>query len=142
MSGINIDFTALFGVLDDLFTSDEERNEAKFKILQLQAAGHLAQIDVNKTEAASSSIFVAGWRPFIGWVCGLAFAWHFLMLPIVTAVLATLMIPFVPPAFEMQALLTVLGGMLGLGAMRTHEKVNGVARESVSDTVDRRASKG
>ena len=79
------------------------------------------QAEINKIEAQHRTIFVAGWRPFIGWVCGVALAYNF--------VLRDLLIWFigpeqVPPALQMEHLMTVLIGMLGLGGMRTFEKFN------------------
>jgi|TARA_R100000951_G_C2609683_1_gene170820 hypothetical protein len=79
------------------------------------------QSEINKVEAQHRTIFVAGWRPFIGWVCGVALAYNF--------VLRDLLIWFlgqeqVPPALQMEHLMTVLVGMLGLGGMRTFEKLN------------------
>jgi len=79
------------------------------------------QSEINKVEAQHRTIFVAGWRPFIGWVCGVALAYNF--------VLRDLLIWFlgqeqVPPALQMEHLMTVLIGMLGLGGMRTFEKLN------------------
>jgi len=138
--GVNVDLSALFGLVDDLFTSEEEKMAAKLKFMELQQKGQLAQITVNTEEAKHSSVFVSGWRPAIGWVCGAAFTWHFVALPIVVTLCTMFGVPFVPPVFEMQALLTVLGGMLGLGTMRSFEKVNGVARSTLNpatDTVDR-----
>jgi hypothetical protein len=84
------------------------------KLIELQA-------EINKVEAQHRTIFVAGWRPFIGWVCGFALAYNF--------VLRDMLIWFigpeqVPPALQMEHLMTVLVGMLGLGGMRTYEKLN------------------
>ena len=89
----------------------------------------LAQLEVNKAEAASTSLFKGGWRPFIGWTCGTAFAYHFVIQPLAVFVLMTLGEP-VPdlPKFEMDALMTVLSGMLGLGGLRTFEKFKGVSK--------------
>ena len=86
----------------------------------------LAQIDVNKAEAASTSLFKAGWRPFIGWTCGSAFAYHFVLQPLLVFVLVSSgnTVPELPK-FEMDALMTVLFGMLGLGGLRTFEKFKG-----------------
>jgi len=83
----------------------------------------LAQIEVNKVEAASDSIFKSGWRPAIGWVCGSAFAYHFVLQPVLIFFL-TLFGAEIPelPKFEMEALMTVLLGLLGLGGLRTFEK--------------------
>ena len=89
----------------------------------------MAQIEVNKAEAASNSIFKGGWRPFIGWVCGVAFAYHFVLQPFLIFVLTTLgqPVPYLPE-FDMASLMTVLGGLLGLGGLRTFEKYKGVTK--------------
>ena len=89
----------------------------------------MAQIEVNKAEAASNSIFKGGWRPFIGWVCGIAFAYHFVLQPLLIFVMTYLGHP-VPelPNFDMTSLMTVLGGLLGLGGLRTFEKYKGISK--------------
>ena len=83
----------------------------------------LAQIEVNKTEAASGSIFKGGWRPAVGWVCASAFAYHFVLQPVLLFVVALTgtQLPTLPE-FDMSTLLPVLGGMLGIGGLRTYEK--------------------
>lgn len=89
----------------------------------------LAQIEVNKEEAKSENLFKSGWRPFIGWVCGIAFAYHFVGQPVIIFTLTYfgLPAPFLPE-FDMMSLLTVLGGLLGLGGLRTFEKYKGVTK--------------
>ena len=89
----------------------------------------LAQLEINKAEAASRNMFVAGWRPFIGWTCGIALFWHFVGLPITLFFVSwfAVEIPTLPE-FEMETLMTVLMGMLGLGGLRTFEKVKGKAK--------------
>lgn len=95
-----------------------------------------AQNDVNLAEAGSASMFVAGWRPFVGWTCGAGCAYGFLAQPLLawaTGLLSVLIeasIP-VPPVLDMSTLLGLLGGLLGLGTMRTVEKVQGVDRQSL-----------
>lgn len=103
--------------------SEEEKQQLAAAVMVVQG-----QIDINKAEAGSSSVFVAGWRPFIGWVCGSACAWNWIGLPIAKAglVLAGYKLD-VSPA-DLTEMLPVLMGMLGLGAMRTAEKFKGVAR--------------
>ena len=83
----------------------------------------LAQIEVNKAEAASGSVFKGGWRPAVGWVCASAFAYHFVLQPILLFVVALTgtQLPTLPE-FDMSTLLPVLGGMLGIGGLRTYEK--------------------
>ena len=85
------------------------------------------QIDINKIEAGSDNIFVSGWRPFIGWVCGMAFAWNFIGLSIVKAGLAAAHNPMPLAPADLADMMPVLIGLLGLGGMRSWEKAKGVA---------------
>ena len=87
------------------------------------------QLEVNKAEAQHKSIFVAGWRPFIGWTCGIALCWHFVLAP-VTMFLCAYIGVAIPdlPTFDMGSLMTVLMGMLGLGGLRTYEKQKGLTK--------------
>jgi len=89
----------------------------------------LAQISVNAAEAASGSLFKGGWRPCVGWVCAIAFFYHFVGQPLILFIvaLAGVEIPTLPE-FEMGTLLTVLGGMLGIGSLRTYEKQKGLTK--------------
>lgn len=75
--------------------------------------------ELNEAEAKHRSIFVAGWRPFIGWICGLAFATHYIVIPVAATYYPHMAIP----DFDTNSLFTVLMGMLGLGGMRTYEKL-------------------
>lgn len=81
-----------------------------------------AQLEVNKVEAASKSVFVAGWRPFIGWTCGLGMFGNFITIPFANFVLALLSYEIVIPLVPLETMMPVLMGMLGLGAMRSFEK--------------------
>ncbi len=96
---------------------------------QLAAAVQLVQgqIDINKVEAASSSVWVAGWRPFIGWVCGAAFAYKFVLAPAIAFGLTAAGHAVVLPVLDFTEMSTVLLGMLGIGGLRTLEKIKGVA---------------
>lgn len=86
----------------------------------------LAQSLINQKEAESSNLFVSGWRPCIGWVCGLSFAWQFFLQPIVVFILAIFGIHLVLPIFDAGTFMPVLLGMLGLGSLRSYERVQGV----------------
>ena len=88
-----------------------------------------SQIEVNKMEAQSGHWFVASWRPFIGWTCGIALCWHFVLAPVTLFVCAYLSVD-IPnlPTFDMGSLMTVLMGMLGLGGLRTFEKYKKVTK--------------
>ncbi len=90
----------------------------------------LGQIAVNKVEAASKSLFVAGWRPFIGWTCGIALFYNFIIYRLLKFAVAVFMeSPPILPTMDTSELMTVLLGMLGLGSLRTYEKFKGVSRE-------------
>jgi hypothetical protein len=86
------------------------------------------QTDVNKVEAASSDPFTSRWRPFIGWVCGSALAWHYIGRPVASWFLLMTGAEAPIPEVELGDLLVILLGMLGLGGLRTAEKLRGVAR--------------
>lgn len=90
---------------------------------------NLAQIQLNKQEAAHKNIFVAGWRPFVGWTCGVALAYHFILSPIIETILIAFGVSTDLPSFEFSQLSSILMGMLGLGGLRTYEKMKGVSRE-------------
>lgn len=96
---------------------------------QLAAALQLVQgqLDINKAEAASSSVFTSGWRPFIGWVCGAGCAWNWIGLPVTTFACAYFGHPASVSPADLSEMLPLLLGMLGLGGLRTFEKVKGVA---------------
>ena len=129
----------VFGVIDDLHTSGEEKADAKFRISQLAAQADIAQLEVNKQEAKSGLLFVSGWRPFVGWVCGLALGWTFIASPVIQSIAfyyaefsgKTLDLSGLPQ-FDLSVLMPVLLGMLGLGTLRTFEKVKGAARKGFS----------
>ena len=119
-------------LINKIFPDPAQADAAKLELLKLQQSGELAvmtaQTDINKEEAKNTSLFVSGWRPFVGWVSGSAFALHFLLLPISNFILVANGHKEVVLAFDMQTLLTVLMGLLGLGGMRSYEKVKGVTK--------------
>jgi len=89
----------------------------------------LSQLEINKAEAASGSLFKGGWRPFVGWVCGIAFAYHFVIQPLLVFVLTVLGLELPElPEFDMSTLLTTLGGLLGIGGLRSYEKTKGLTK--------------
>ena len=111
------------GLLDKFIPDAGEKAQLAYDIAHEIS---LAQIAVNKAEAESGSLFKGGWRPFIGWVCGTAFAYHFVIQPVMLFVVAIFGIELPDlPVFDMSTLLTVLGGLLGLGSLRTYEKFKG-----------------
>lgn len=122
-------------VAGDLITTDKERMQLELEGRKLDQAIDLAQIDVNKVEAASASVFVAGWRPAIGWIGAAALAYQFLLYPLAlwgwTYLQGTGWIPrelAPPPVLDADQLWVMLSGILGIAGMRSYEKAKGVAR--------------
>jgi hypothetical protein len=109
-------------ILDKVIPDKDLREKLSHEIATMADKQMSAQIEVNKIEAAHKSLFVAGWRPALGWICGFALLYSTIISPI-------LGIWFTVPVVDTSLLTTVLMGMLGLGAMRTFEKTKGVSRE-------------
>lgn len=117
----------LTGFIPDPEAKEKAKAEAMAQVIAAAQAADQAQNEVNKTEAASSSVFVAGWRPAIGWVCGAALAFQYLARPLMMGIAsATHMQGFDLPGLD-DNLWQLMLGMLGMGGLRTFEKVKGVA---------------
>lgn len=122
-------------VFDRVWPDPQKKAEAQLAVMKLAQEGSFKQIEVdlelakgqmeiNKIEAAGEGTFKSGWRPFIGWVCGSALAYEFIFRPLLCWAVATWVnTPTLPPELPMGDLMTLLFGMLGLGAYRTYEKV-------------------
>lgn len=114
-------------VLDRVLPDPAQQAAAKLELLKLQQSGELAQItgqmEINKAEAASSSIFVSGWRPSIGWICGAGFAVQFVIGPLAEWGSALAGHPVKFPQMDTGTMMPLLLGMLGLGGLRTAEKL-------------------
>lgn len=121
------------GLLDKFIEDKDQKNAIAFELSTMaeKHAQELAkgQLEVNKTEAAHKSLFVAGWRPAVGWVCVAGMAGNFIVIPMANFALALSHSDIVIPLVALSEMMPVLMGMLGLGAMRTAEKVKGVQRE-------------
>lgn len=122
------------GLLDKLLPDKGAADAAKLELLRLMQSGEIAQLqadttaatgqtDVNKVEAASNRLFVAGWRPFVGWTCGAAMAFKYVGGPLLVMLAQLTGHAITLPTIEAAELLPILLGMLGLGAMRTAEKL-------------------
>jgi len=121
--------TSVADGLDGLFTSDDERLTHREVMERLKQEPHKAQLAINAIEAQHRSIFVAGWRPFTGWVCGLSLAYQYVLHPIIAWIVTiTMETPVYPPEIDLAIMIPVLGGMLGLGTLRTVEKKDGTTR--------------
>lgn len=118
-------------VIDRVWPDPIQAATAKLELIKLQQSGELAtmagQMDINKVEAASASVFVSGWRPAIGWVCGAGFAVQFVIGPLAEWGSALAGHPVKFPQMDTSTMMPLLLGMLGLGGLRTAEKIQGVA---------------
>jgi hypothetical protein len=114
-----------------IFPDPAQAANAKLELIKLQQSGELAsmtaQTDINKAEALNPSLFVSGWRPAIGWVCALALAYQYLLRPL-SGTIASLFNITIPPLPGLDDnLWQLMMGMLGMGGLRTFEKIQGVA---------------
>ncbi|PHZ86468.1 3TM-type holin [Paremcibacter congregatus] len=120
--------SAVGKVVDQLFTSDEERAQAALLMAKLRQKPHLLQAEINKIEAGHRSLFVAGWRPFIGWVCGIGFLWAFLLHPLFVWTVVVWGLQVEPPVIVTDHMMELVLALLGLGGLRTAEKMTGRAK--------------
>ena len=126
-SVLSIGSTILDRVIPDKNAREAAKEELARAINDQDFQLALGQIKVNEAEASSDNLFKSGWRPAIGWVCGIAFSLHFVFFPILDWFLVLFGHTAIVIPFDMSTLMTVLGGLLGLGGLRTFEKMKGVA---------------
>ena len=125
----NLISTAVDKIFPDANIEAQAKADALKAELTQQFESVMGQLEINKTEAQHSSVFVSGWRPAVGWVCVAGFGYEFLFRQLLNGLLA---LAGVPPVFEVvnvDALEVLLYGLLGLGGIRTVEKIKGVARK-------------
>lgn len=124
----------LSDLLDRIIPDPDTRAKAKAELVQADNAQFLQQLElalkadqnqtqINSTEAQHTHLFVSGWRPFIGWVCGAAFGYHYVLQPFLVFLIINNGTQITLPDFAMDELTTVLMGLLGLGSLRTIEKL-------------------
>lgn len=124
--------TLISTVIDKIFPDADTAAKAKQELLKIDLENTYkllyGQLEINKEEAKHPSLFVSGWRPFVGWVCGLSLLYHSILLPIIVLCTGAPL-----PAFDFQLLSTVLLGLLGLGTMRSYEKAKGVSKNNLKE---------
>ena len=117
-------------IINKLFPDPEQAAKAQLALMKMQQDGELAaivaQTDINKIEAASGSVFVAGWRPFCGWVGGAGLAYAAIVEPLLRLIASLNGYTGEFPAIDTTITMQILFGLLGLGAMRSFDKVKGV----------------
>ena len=121
------------GLLDKFIEDKDQKAKLAHEIATMgekhSQEALLAQLEINKAEAASGSFFKGGWRPFVGWICGIAFAYHFVLQPLLIFIFAYIGLDTPDlPKFDVGTLLPVLGGMLGIGSLRSYEKTKGLTK--------------
>jgi hypothetical protein len=139
ITGLGSVFDFASKVIDKIFPDKDAADKAKLAMLELQQKGEfkqlendfnlaMEQIKVNAVEAANPSLFVSGWRPAVGWVCVFTFAFNYVFLPLANFSLDLYGIKVDIIALDTGELWTLLGGLLGIGGLRTVEKVKGVTK--------------
>jgi|TARA_R100001377_G_C3193911_1_gene111727 hypothetical protein len=113
---------------EDKEAAAKAKREIEAELTKNLAQIDLAQLDINKAEGQHRSMFVAGWRPFIGWTCGVALAYTYVMQPILVFILAQSGYLVQLPIMDLTVMMPVLLGMLGLGGLRSFEKFKGVSK--------------
>ena len=127
MFGIDDAIAAGLKVLDKFIPDPAAKAQAEAALRQSLQQWDAQQTAVNAVEAQNPSLFVSGWRPAVGWVCCAALAWTFILQPVLTFTLSQFGQIVALPALDTGDLMPILLGMLGLGGMRSWEKVKGVA---------------
>ena len=119
-------------VVNKIWPDKTEQEKAQLQLMGQQIANELAQMqaqaDINKEEAKSASVFVAGARPFIMWVLGFAMAWNYVLLPIAMFICSLFGMHPIIPVLDMSVMMPVLMGILGLGAYRSYDKMKGTSK--------------
>ena len=121
--------TLIDRLIPDRAAADKAKAEMELQLVNAANQAALAQVEVNKIEAGHSSVFVAGWRPSIGWVCAAGLAWAFVLAPVASWALLVLGVKAELPAIQFDHLFELVLAMLGIGGLRTFEKLRGVARQ-------------
>jgi hypothetical protein len=119
---------AVGNIVDELYTSEEERQQAKLAIQKVEAKLKEKQLDINKAEASHRSVFVSGWRPFLGWVSGLSIGYVYLFQPILDMILQMFQVQVDWVQLDLGQLMPLVLGMLGLGGLRTFEKARNLTK--------------
>ena len=119
---------AVGNVIDDMHFSGEEKEKLKLQMKEIDAKLKEKQLDINKAEASHRSVFVSGWRPFLGWVSGLSIGYVYLFQPILDMVLQMFQVQVDWVQLDLGQLMPLVLGMLGLGGLRSFEKAKGLTK--------------
>ena len=123
-NGIGSTVQGIAGAIDKFIETPEEKKAAKIILMKLQQRPDEVQAEINKIEARHRSLFVAGWRPAIGWVCTTALTWGWIIAPILQFIYPDRMMP----AIEVGQAISLIMALLGMGALRSYEKRSGLTK--------------
>jgi hypothetical protein len=136
-------FSPIKDIVSEVVVDKDKRDQVNLELARLEDqaqarldAATLGQIEVNKVEAANGSIFVAGWRPFVGWVGGVGFGYNLIVQPFSEFLARVNGYSGTFPTLDNTLIITIMGGMLGIGGMRTFEKVKGVSTNTMKNVPD------
>ena len=115
-------------VIDRFVETAEEKKAAEILLMKIQQKPDEWQAEINKIEASHRSVFIAGWRPFIGWVCGVGLGFHFVVFPLIEWIAALFNRVIPAPSIEVGALMTLVISLLGLTATRSYEKKHNLTK--------------
>ena len=127
MFGFDAAVAAGLNIIDKFIPDPQAKIAAEAALRDALLGADKAQMQVNAAEAASPSLFVAGWRPAVGWCCTIAMAWSYIVQPVAVFTLAQFDALVTLPTLDLSTMMPVLLGMLGMGGLRTYEKTKGVA---------------
>jgi hypothetical protein len=121
-SGISKTIDSATKLIDEVYVTEDEKLDKKIILERINENLSLAQVDLNKTEATHSSLFVSGWRPAIGWICALSLFYEFIIIPTLYAFNINIDI------MDSSVLHSLVASLLGIGTLRTYEKIKKVAK--------------
>ena len=125
-SGVGTFAKDVAGIVDTFVETEEEKKAAEIILMKVQQEPDRWQTEINKIEAGHRTLFVAGWRPFIGWICGVGLGMHFIAFPLLEWTTDLIGDKILAPQVDWQVLMTLVLSLLGLGATRTYEKSKGL----------------
>lgn len=115
--------------IPDPTAREKAKQELSLELMKAFQTADAQQVEINKIEAQNSNLFVSGWRPFIGWICGVAIAWVFLLQPLLGWGIAIFDPSIKLPQIQTENLLELVFAMLGMSGLRSYEKMKGVANK-------------
>lgn len=122
-------FPLISTIIDKIFPNAEDAQKAQAELIKLAQEADFKQMEINQAQATNDNVFISGARPCIMWICGLIFGYNYLLQPLLIFILTLFDKQITAlPVFKIDEILPVLLGMLGLGGLRTFEKIKGITK--------------